>query len=189
VQRIDPRETALIIVDMQNYFAHPNGTAFRDYEGAIIQNPHEIIFPIQRLIEHAQKMESPVIFLFSMLNYYIDDWDNQIIKEFSPHKEGLVISKEKDDGFSNPVLDLYLKEKDVKNVIICGLLSNCCVKETALGAQEKGYRVYIATDAVFPDLTDAQYESFFKSPDSRKRPIKIPPIFVHTSEILETVKG
>ncbi|MEJ2664480.1 MAG: isochorismatase family protein [Spirochaetia bacterium] len=40
-----------------------------------------------------------------------------------------------------------MQEKGVKTVLICGLLSQCCVQRTSLGALELGYETILVTDA------------------------------------------
>lgn len=44
-------------------------------------------------------------------------------------------------------LHAHLQSKDVKDLVIVGLVFDVCVKHTALHAIERGYRVYIAEDA------------------------------------------
>merc|ERR550525_302898 len=50
------------------------------------------------------------------------------------------------DAFSRTDLDLLLKKNHIKNVILTGFLTNCCVESTMRTAYEKGYKVYTVPD-------------------------------------------
>nr|XP_022320868.1 uncharacterized protein LOC111123069 isoform X2 [Crassostrea virginica] len=50
-------------------------------------------------------------------------------------------------GFSQTELDVKLKEKDIKSVIITGLALDYCVFYTAKDAKRLGYNVYVVQDA------------------------------------------
>ena len=59
----------------------------------------------------------------------------------------LVVHKQHYRGF-NDLLDVWLRSRDVTNVVIAGVYTHACVRETALDAYERGYRVTVASDAV-----------------------------------------
>ncbi len=190
--KLESKETALIVIDMQNYFAHPQGPMFQEYRGAIVENPLWLIGPIQKLLEFFRTKQCPIIFLFFNIDTLYQGleprinsaWDERIIEELSPAPDELVIGKDENNGFSNPVLDLYLKERGVKNLVLSGLASDKCVKATALAGAEKNYRTFVVMDAVFPDLTKDQYWDFLKTRTQRFT-IRIPPVFVTTHELRE----
>jgi aldehyde dehydrogenase (NAD+) len=60
----------------------------------------------------------------------------------------LVVFKQHYRGFADPALDGWLRDRDVSAVVIAGVYTHACVRETALDAYERGYRVTIASDAV-----------------------------------------
>jgi aldehyde dehydrogenase (NAD+) len=60
----------------------------------------------------------------------------------------LVVFKQHYRGFADPALDGWLRDRDVTEVVIAGVYTHACVRETALDAYERGYRVTIASDAV-----------------------------------------
>ncbi|WP_457681571.1 nicotinamidase [Thermovibrio sp.] len=51
-------------------------------------------------------------------------------------------------GFQGTLLDSLLKERGVKRLFICGVATDYCVKNTALGALNLGYSVFLLKDAV-----------------------------------------
>jgi acyl-CoA reductase-like NAD-dependent aldehyde dehydrogenase len=59
----------------------------------------------------------------------------------------LVVHKQHYRGFTD-LLDVWLRNHGVTDVVIAGVYTHACVRETALDAYERGYRVAVASDAV-----------------------------------------
>lgn len=58
-----------------------------------------------------------------------------------------------DEGYSafeatNTDLETLLIEKGVKEVYVCGLVTEYCVKSTAIDSHQKGFKTFLVTDAV-----------------------------------------
>ena len=51
-------------------------------------------------------------------------------------------------GFQGTLLDSLLKERGIKRIFICGLATDYCVKNTAIGALNFGYTTFILSDAI-----------------------------------------
>jgi len=51
-------------------------------------------------------------------------------------------------GFQGTLLDSLLKERGIKRVFICGLATDYCVRNTAIGALNLGYTTFILSDAI-----------------------------------------
>jgi len=61
-------------------------------------------------------------------------------------------------GFQGTLLDSLLKERGVKRLFICGVATDYCVKNTALGGLNLGYTVFVLKDGVrgvFPETTES----------------------------------
>lgn len=146
-------KTALIVVDMQNDFAS---------QGSLLYNPAtEAIKPqIRLLINQARKEGLPIIFTqdwhraddpeFSIWPPHVveDTVGAQVIDELEPQKGDYYIKKRTYDAFFGTDLDLLLRQKGVKEVLIVGTVSNICVLHTAGKARESGYSVVLAEDAI-----------------------------------------
>ena len=148
---------ALLVVDIQNDFCPGGSLAVKDGDA--------VIGPANRLIESFTAAGRPIIFT--------RDWhpaDHASFKDFGGiwpvhcvadtrgaafHDEllipgnSLIISKadnpEKDSysGFEGTDLDEELKKLNVDEVIITGLATDYCVKNTVLDALKLGYRTFI----------------------------------------------
>ncbi len=68
--------------------------------------------------------------------------------ELVAHPGEPVIAKQFFSGFTNPDLDAWLRRHHVSRVVIVGLYTHACVRETTLDAYSRGFDVTIVTDAV-----------------------------------------
>jgi len=156
-------KTALIIIDMQNDFAHPKGSLY-------VPRTKEVIPNIRYLLDEARKKGVLVI--------YTQDWHSkndpefkiwphhavkgtagaEIIRELKPKEDEIVIKKLRYDAFYGTSLDHILRINGIENLIVTGTVSNICVLHTAGSAALRWYKVILPIDAVAP-LTDFDQEA------------------------------
>ena len=156
---VDPRKTALIVIDMQNAFVAPGAT----YEtpGARTMMPN-----LDRLIEFARELGMPVIWTQSdhsapysgvMLRKFPtirEDrylWAGQPSFELfadmiQPREGEYRVVKHKYDAFFETDLDSILRNRGVENVIIVGTATNVCCESTARSAFFRDYCVAFPSD-------------------------------------------
>jgi len=150
---VDPRATALIIVDMQNDFVTPGGAL-------VVEPARRTVAPIQRLLTLARRHGMAVFFTqdthdpgdpeFPIWGQHVlrgsRGW--QIVDELAPQTGERVIQKPRYDGFFGTSLDHELRLKNIKTVIVCGTVANICVLHTAGSAALRGYQVILPIDAI-----------------------------------------
>ncbi len=156
--RADPGETALVIIDVQNDFINPSGKLYA-------KGSEKIIPSIKKLLSKARDAGATIIFT---QDWHIRDdpefkiwgehtvagtWGAEIIGELKPEETDITIRKPSYDAFYSTPLDHVLKSREIKKLILTGLLGNICVLCTAVGAAVRGYELIIPVDAVF-SLTD-----------------------------------
>jgi len=128
----------LLIIDVQNDFINDNT---KDY-----------VAKIEKLI-NSNKFDDIVFTKFinnenskwyKELNYKgcIDQQGQDIVIDTREHK---VFEK---TGYSslNDELRKYIKEKDIKQIYLCGFDTDACVQKTALDLFENNYDVYVLKD-------------------------------------------
>jgi len=162
---VDPRHSALIVVDMQNDFCHPDGAfAKRGTDISMVQRNGKILadFITQArnhglLICHTQdthgKTDSPAWnHKHPMGGICIDGtwgrefWEEH--KEFTPLSHEHVITKYRYCGFTNTRMDQVLRAHRIKTVILTGTTTETCVETTARGAYMRDYFLVIPQDCV-----------------------------------------
>jgi len=71
----------------------------------------------------------------------------ELIPELAPVDPGSVIDKNRYSAFAGTDLEKRLKSAGVEDVIITGVLTNCCCETTAREAFVRDYRVFFVADA------------------------------------------
>jgi nicotinamidase-related amidase len=167
---IDPRTTALIVVDMQNDFVRPEGKLF-------VPDAPATVPKIQALLAFAR--QHGLFTVFTQDTHYPGDpefpiwgehcvagtWGWQIIEELAPREGELVLQKRRYDAFYGTPLDHELRLRKIEQLIICGTVASICVHYTAASAALRWYGVIIpvdATSALHPfDLEAANRQTAF----------------------------
>lgn len=160
------RKSALIIVDVQNDFCHPEGLFAK--KGLDVGAVTEIMPNIQRLIDAAHASGRPVIYIQNVEDESTDaeawlmrpdgdentpnenvtrrgTWGAQIY-QLKPDERDIVIEKHRFSAFHNTRLDTVLRSLGVQTVAVTGLSTNVCVMNTAFNAVMYGYHVVLAQD-------------------------------------------
>jgi nicotinamidase-related amidase len=150
---LNPRSSALIVVDMQVDFVSPRGKL-------VVPEARKTIPAIRSLIAKARKARVPVIFTQDW--HRADDTEfsiwpphaveetrgAQIIPELNPLPKDHLIRKRTYDAFFSTDLDLLLRQKSIRSLVITGTVSNICVLHTAGSARLRGYGIIVAADAI-----------------------------------------
>ena len=163
---VDPRSTALIIIDMQNAFVAEGATYETPGARAMLPN-------LERVVTFARQNDMPVIWTQSdhsapygglMLKKFPtirEDrylWSGEPSFEMFPDmvqpREGeFRVVKHKYDAFFETDLDSILRNRRIDTVIIVGTATNVCCESTARSAFFRDYRVAFPSDcnATFDD--------------------------------------
>ena len=148
------QNTALLVIDMQNYFLDPKSHAFIPSNKIIVRN-------ILRLINLYRSNNLPIIFTYfaiqpeekdSIGNWWNDTvYDNshesKIINQIQPKNSDLVLRKKSYSAFHDTKLKEYLKSKNITNILISGVLTNLCCDTTARDAFMRNLNVFLPIDA------------------------------------------
>jgi ureidoacrylate peracid hydrolase len=169
-EQIDPRDSALVVVDVQNDFCHPEGAAAR--MGLDVSLVQATVPRIVELIELARSADVPRIFLKGEHSSWFnsDVWLRRGAKgrsidapsipfveagswgaefyEVAPLQDELVIAKHRYSGFAYTPLELALQTLRIANVVLCGTATNVCVEATARDAIMRGYYPIVVADCV-----------------------------------------
>src|SRR5436190_10356583 len=75
------------------------------------------------------------------------DW-SQIVPEVGPRDGDLLITKHQWGAFYGTELDLQLRRRGVRTIVLCGIATNFGVESTARDAWERAYEIVFAEDAM-----------------------------------------
>ncbi len=148
-EAVDPARSVLLIVDMQNDFAHPDGALYNPDAEASIE-------VIRDLSDEARSAGVPVWYTQDTHREGDPEWEIwgrhveegtfgwEIVEELAPAEDDRVFQKSRYDGFYETGLDHALRVEGRDTLVICGTVANICVHYTAASA---GLRFY---DVVHP---------------------------------------
>ncbi|GGN99332.1 MULTISPECIES: cysteine hydrolase family protein [Haloarcula] len=158
--QLDPTQTAVVVVDMQNGFCHPDGSLYAPDSAAAID-------PVNELVDRARDAGASVVFTrdvhppgqFEETHYYDEferwgehvvegTWEAELVEELDLRADDLVVEKHTYDAFYRTQLEGWLDAHGVKDLVVCGTLANVCVLHTAASAGLRDYRPVLAEDAV-----------------------------------------
>ncbi|MFC7044407.1 cysteine hydrolase family protein [Halobacteriaceae archaeon GCM10025711] len=158
--QFDPDRTAVVVVDMQNGFCHPDGSLYAPGSEAAIE-------PVTDLVARARDAGASVVYTrdvhppeqFEDAHYYDEferwgehvvegSWEAELVDELDVRDEDHVVVKHTYDAFYRTDLEGYLDTHGIDDLLICGTLANVCVLHTAGSAGLRDYRPAIVTDAV-----------------------------------------
>jgi nicotinamidase-related amidase len=138
-------DTALILVDIQNdYFENGNWPVAR--MAAASANA-------ARLLEHARKSGQVVVHVHHEIPsdnapFFRPGTDGaRIHASVAPRRDEAVILKHHPNSFRETGLLALLQDNKIRNVTICGAMSQMCIDATARAAADFGFDVTVAEDA------------------------------------------
>ncbi len=168
------QRTALVVVDVQNDFAHPDGSLYVDGGEHVIGTVNAHVTDARAeggLVVYTQDWHPERTPHFDTdggtwpVHCVRDTWGAQFHPSLDVLGDAPVIRKGTDggDGYSgftvrdpesgdeSPTdLDALLREHGIERVVVCGLAQDVCVKATVLDARDKGYETLVLVDGTRP---------------------------------------
>lgn len=171
-EQVNPIHTALIIVDVQNDFVHPELGARAKGANLWMDAPlyPRMVEKLGTLLEEARKSNCLIIFLQDIEDsqYISDVYASHMQQSGSFGKlcqsgtygadfygdirptdsvKEITVTKHRYSGFSGTNLDLVLRSNNIRTVIVTGVVTSCCVESTARDAFLNDYYTVTAGDA------------------------------------------
>ena len=174
---LDPKETAVVFIEYQNEFTTEGGKlhdAVKPVMDAtnMLENSSNLAeycrsknvkvlhVPIAFEKGHSEISDKPYGILAGVKEggaFENGTWGSEICDAMKPQDGDLTVKgKSGLCGFESTNLDFLLRQNGIKNVILAGFLTNCCVESTMRSAYEKGYQVYTLKDCVAATSMAAQ---------------------------------
>src|SRR5512135_1447513 len=147
---MDPKETAIVLIEFQNEFAHPTGKNYDGVKDVLLSNqtiPHS-----QDLMDRARAkgctiMHVPIAYAQGYPELPEDAFGiGCVVKQTNTFVKGTFNAEIIDEMKPQPGDIVIEGQRGIKYVAIAGFLTNVCVESTMRSAYEKGFRVYTMTD-------------------------------------------
>lgn len=185
-----PLSSVLLVIDMQRYFLNEDSHAFIPSSKAILPN-------VRTLVNAYRTNNLPVIFTRHSLKEneqqgIMGKWWGDVIREesvlsqivpsLSPLDSEVVIRKTRYSAFHGTGLENILKDKNLKRVVITGVMTHLCCETTAREAFMRDYEVFFVVDGT----ATQNMELHLSSLRTLSHGFSIP---ITTEEILTELKG
>jgi nicotinamidase-related amidase len=179
--RFDPASTALVIIDMQRDFLEPGG--FGELLGNDVGRLRSTIAPTGAVLGAARAAELLVVHTREGHRPDLTDCPpakltrggvtyigtegpmgrilvrgeagHEIIPELAPRPGEPVIDKPGKGAFYATDLDLVLRDRGVRTLLVCGVTTEVCVHTTVREANDRGFECVVLEDCVgsyFPEF-------------------------------------
>lgn len=154
---IDPKTTALVLIDLQHgtvgraVAPRPGGEVVRNAvrlaakfreRGATI-----VLVRVSFAADRKDAVNSQVDSPMQMSGPLPPNW-SEIVPEVGPREGDLVITKHQWGAFYGTDLDLHLRRRGVRTIVLGGIATNFGVESTARDAFERAYQLVFVEDAM-----------------------------------------
>ena len=174
-QLVDPATAALIIVDMQNDFCHPDGAEAA--MGARVSLAAPMAQRLKALLAHARTVSLRTIFVRTHHSpwtnsevwlqrgsgrhahskvpvclpgtwgaEFYDGLEPRISSDCTPQSSYFVVTKHRYSGFVGTDLELVLRSQRIEALIMTGTSSNGCVEATARDGFHRDHAIVYVSD-------------------------------------------
>ncbi|WP_043769994.1 cysteine hydrolase [Algiphilus aromaticivorans] len=164
---IDPKTTALVLIEYQNDFTSAGGVLHDAVKG--VMDSTGMLDKSREVAERARKagitvMHAPISFApgyneitahpYGVLQGVVEGkafvkggWGAEIVDQLAPQAGDIVVEGKRGlDTFASTNIDFMLRSKGIGTVVLGGFLTNCCVESTMRTAYEHGFEVITLTD-------------------------------------------
>jgi bifunctional isochorismate lyase/aryl carrier protein len=171
---LKPRRCCLIVIDMLHYFAHPSGRCYLPATAAIVPR-------IKALLQAWRKHGKMIVYTqhchegghdLGMLGRFFSDYiragaqEAELLQELAPHPGENVVRKTTYDAFMGTDLQEMLRENEIEQVLVTGVLTHMCCETSARSAFCRGFEVYVAADGTASSSEERHVGSLLSMADS-----------------------
>ncbi|UPZ17016.1 cysteine hydrolase family protein [Flavobacterium humidisoli] len=144
-------EELLVIIDPQKDFTDIDGNYAKRHSISHIQRVKNLLNDLIKKLD-----KSKFVIIFS--NYQKDQFGigtSMCIEETKGHEidldfdgSSILISKTEHSSFSSQEFKNFLKENQIRRLILCGFLAEYCIKQTALDALKASYEIVLLKELI-----------------------------------------
>ncbi len=145
-------ETALLVLDMQHYFFDESSHAFIPSMQGIVGNIkilENLFSDSHRPIILTRHINTPddagIMKTWWKGMIERDNISSRLIEEIKV-PDSIIIDKTKYDAFIDTDLEGILRKNNIKNLIICGVMTHLCCETTARSGFMHGFNVFFTVD-------------------------------------------
>jgi len=170
---IDPAHAALLLVDVQNYNARPDGGEYAGMSAAELDVRYGYFFRVMReaALPNMQRLQSAcrhagIEVMYTVIEALTSDGrdlsldykisglfvprgspDAKVLDAIAPAEDEIVLPKTSSSVFISTNIDYVLRNLGVRSLMIAGVLTDQCIDSAVRDACDLGYLVTVPIDA------------------------------------------
>jgi ureidoacrylate peracid hydrolase len=165
-EQVDPEMAALLVIDMQNDFCHPDGVSGK--RGRQLAMSIEMTPRLEAFIKASRRAGMQVIFVQTIHYPWSDSpswvrrldrdggdsvcrpgtWGAEFYAGLQPQNGDIVITKHRYSAFLGTDLDMILRSRGIRSLLISGVGTNVCVESTLRDGYMRDYHIVLLEDCV-----------------------------------------
>lgn len=166
---IEPRRSALVVVDLQNDFVHPDG--YFGSHGKDVSAAYELVPRVASFVEAVRQAGALVVWIrqstlpngrsdspawrafkqrhgFDGQYTLAGSWGQALCEPLEPAPDEPVVEKFRSSAFRGTSLDAILRANGVEHVFVCGCMTEGCVESTVRDAAFHDFYAGVVRDMV-----------------------------------------
>jgi ureidoacrylate peracid hydrolase len=160
---LQPAHSALLVIDMQNDFCHPDGWMKRERNHDLSAIP-ALTANINRVVDAARAAGMPVVWIRAIYDFkYLTpahiakrvvegcvmegSWGADFCG-VDPKPGEPVVDKHHFSGFHGTPLEAELQQRGIRTLVLAGVATNVCVESTLREGFFRGYHIVLLEDCV-----------------------------------------
>lgn len=169
---LDPRTTALLVIDFQNFVLDP--ARHRPRPEFYLRVETTVLPNLRRLLDAARAAGVEVVYTVMenltrdgrdrSLDYKLSGFDiprgshdARVAAAVAPDPDEIVLPKTSASLFNSTNFDYLMHNMGIRTIVCTGFLTDQCVEQTMKGGASRGYHMICVTDACAAN-TDARHE-------------------------------
>ena len=185
---LDPAVSALLFIDVQNFGCHRKGGEFEHLSpeeleqtcGWYFNELEARVVPNMQAVQAACRKTGIEVLYTTIESLTLDgrdrsldykitgfnvpkgSWDGKVIDQIAPIGDEIILPKGSSSVFISTNIDYILRNLGVKQLVLCGMLTDQCVESAIRDACDLGYLVTQVTDACLT-LSQQRQENSLKT--------------------------
>jgi ureidoacrylate peracid hydrolase len=161
---LDPKKSAVLVIDMQNDFCHPEGAFGKS--GVNLKYMHQIVPVLKRFVEAARSLGITIVHVRSFLDEKFlspsmlarnkqigrttgicceGSWGSEFY-EINPAPDEMVLTKHAYSAFVGTDLQQRLSAKGIETIMVTGVVTNVCCESTLRDGFMLGFHAILVDD-------------------------------------------
>ena len=168
---LEPDRTAMLVVDMQYFDAHPDfGIGRRAKERGVAEHSAEFFAEVEDMLPRIRALadacrQRGIEVLYTVLSsltpdsrdipitwYHLDirippgSREAEVLDEIKPRPGEIVLRKSTSSVFNSTPINQILRNMGIESLIVVGVATPYCVETSVRDASDHGYRVLLVSD-------------------------------------------